>query len=275
MEHQSSKTAINQSAYLAFRPGARLKQAREQQGLTVADVCQTLKILPRIIEQLEADDYAALPEAVFIRGYLRQYAQLLSLPVEDMLARFDEYYVADRGQPPSRSPREHIPFPKLPQHITKPAPRVKWARPHKKIPLKPIVIIFSLVLLISVLSQSNTLMARLNYAWQQAQRSTASPVPAVMSENTISLPNTTTTAQAIDTLDLRFRETSLVVIRDASGKELANGHKKAGDSLVVTGESPFSIELSQASAVEFRFNDKTIDLKPYTVNGAVNFRLSR
>jgi cytoskeleton protein RodZ len=60
-----------------------------------------------------------------------------------------------------------------------------------------------------------------------------------------------------------------------SGNELANATKQAGESLTVQGESPFAIELNPADAVQFSFNNKPIDLKPYTVNGVVNFRLSR
>jgi hypothetical protein len=56
---------------------------------------------------------------------------------------------------------------------------------------------------------------------------------------------------------------------------LALVRQKQAKPLTVTGESPFAIELNPADAVQFRFNQSPIDLKPYTVNGAVNFRLSR
>jgi cytoskeleton protein RodZ len=113
-------------------------------------------------------------------------------------------------------------------------------------------------------------------AWiQKGTIPVTAPVEAEPTTNTISLPNTATTLQAVDALELSFTGETQVVIHDASGKELSNGLKKAGETLKVTGESPFAIELSQAAVVQFRFNDNPIDLKPYTVNGAVNFRLSR
>jgi cytoskeleton protein RodZ len=112
-------------------------------------------------------------------------------------------------------------------------------------------------------------------AWFQASPNSESVQETPVASNTINLPNTATTQQAIDTLELRFTANTKVLIRDSSGKELANGEKVAGETLTVTGESPFAIELNPAAAVQFQFNQKPIDLKPYTVNGVVNFRLSR
>ncbi len=98
---------------------------------------------------------------------------------------------------------------------------------------------------------------------------------SVQGQNVISLPNVTTTRAVTDVLQLQFSEPTKVYIKDANGTELANTMSKAGDTLTVKGESPFAIELNPAHAVQFTFNDKAIDLKPYIVNDVVNFRLSR
>lgn len=279
MEHQAGRTSIDQSAYLSFRPGARLRKAREAQGLALEQVATTLKILPRILQALESDDYPHLPEPVFVRGYLRQYAALLALPADEIVARFDEYYQADRGDAlasPAKNP-EYIPVPRFSERPDRLKPKVKnSAKARLVLPgVKVWPIAAAMVTLIVVLVVWQlALPQKLQQLWQRQSALPASTAVGV-SENTISLPNTVTTMPSMSTLDLRFSGETLVVIRDASGKELANTTKKAGDNIVVTGESPFSIELSNAAAVQFRFNDQAIDLKPYTVNGAVNFRLSR
>ncbi len=66
-------------------PGERLRQARERRGLTVAAVADTLRLSSAMIEALEQDRYEDLPPATFVRGYLRSYAELLGLSVDDVL----------------------------------------------------------------------------------------------------------------------------------------------------------------------------------------------
>ena len=49
-----------------------------------------------MLEAIEQDRYKDLPEPVFVRGYLRLYADLVALPAEDIVARFEEYYTKPR-----------------------------------------------------------------------------------------------------------------------------------------------------------------------------------
>lgn len=66
--------------------GRMLREAREKRGLTVAEVAGQIKFAPRQIEALEADDFKNLPEAAFLRGFVRSYAKILRLDAEILLA---------------------------------------------------------------------------------------------------------------------------------------------------------------------------------------------
>ena len=55
--------------------GARLRAAREQCGLTVLQAAERLHVDARILEALEAQDFAALGASVYVRGHLRRYAE--------------------------------------------------------------------------------------------------------------------------------------------------------------------------------------------------------
>ena len=50
-------------------PGARLKAAREDAGLSVDQVAQQLKLAPRQVRALEEEDFAQLPGRTFARGF--------------------------------------------------------------------------------------------------------------------------------------------------------------------------------------------------------------
>ena len=66
--------------------GKILREAREQMGLSVNDVANRIKFATRQIESLEADDYVRLPEAAFVRGFVRSYARLLELDPARLVA---------------------------------------------------------------------------------------------------------------------------------------------------------------------------------------------
>ena len=71
-------------------PGALLRAAREQTNLTVPDIAAQLRLGVHIIQAIEADKYEDLPQApAFVRGYLRGYANLLSLPPEPIIEAYD------------------------------------------------------------------------------------------------------------------------------------------------------------------------------------------
>ena len=76
--------------------GARLAAARKKCELDIRVVANELNLDASIIAALENDDSAALPAAIFVKGYLRNYARLVGLPEDDMVRD----YAAQTGEPP-------------------------------------------------------------------------------------------------------------------------------------------------------------------------------
>jgi cytoskeleton protein RodZ len=81
-------------------PGERLRAARTAAGLTLQGVADDLHLSVELLEALERDDYAPMPSRVFLRGYLRNYARLVDLPVDAILAAFDARAPADQASAP-------------------------------------------------------------------------------------------------------------------------------------------------------------------------------
>ena len=78
------------------KPGMQLARVREKKGYSQEYVAGKLHLRVRIIELLEVDDYDQMPEPVFIKGYLRAYAKLLSVPAEPLLETFNSMYSSER-----------------------------------------------------------------------------------------------------------------------------------------------------------------------------------
>lgn len=75
----------------AFLPGfgPRLKAGREQKNLALAEVAAKLKLTARQVEALEEEDLSHLPSEVFVRGFVRNYARLVDVEVDSLIAPLD------------------------------------------------------------------------------------------------------------------------------------------------------------------------------------------
>ena len=69
--------------------GKILAEKRIAWGLSIEDVASNLNLGPETIEALEADNYENLPGTTFVKGYIRAYARLLKLDVEDLMENID------------------------------------------------------------------------------------------------------------------------------------------------------------------------------------------
>src|SRR5699024_11856229 len=72
--------------------GQQLANIRQEKGLSQEDVAAELRLSVTYVKAIEADDYERLPEATFVRGYVRNYARYLVLPeveIKDIMVFYD------------------------------------------------------------------------------------------------------------------------------------------------------------------------------------------
>jgi cytoskeletal protein RodZ len=70
--------------------GAYLKEVREQKGKSLEDLSESTKIAITNLESLERDRYDLLPPRVFVKGFVRSYAQEVGLSPEETIMKFDQ-----------------------------------------------------------------------------------------------------------------------------------------------------------------------------------------
>jgi len=85
-------------------PGAALAAARQKKGWTIEQAASLVKLAPRQIQAIEADNYAALPGLAVARGFVRSYAKVLGLDVNSVTASLPQESAVQQ--------RDHI----VPQH---------------------------------------------------------------------------------------------------------------------------------------------------------------
>ena len=86
-----AETDAAEDAISVLTAGDILHQARQRLGLNEKEVADKLHITRHYVKALESNSYEKLPGAVFAKGYLKSYALLLGLDVEDLLSRYDEF----------------------------------------------------------------------------------------------------------------------------------------------------------------------------------------
>ena len=76
-------------------PGETLRQARENNGWTLAEVAMKLNLTASSLSNLEAGAFDKLPGHTFARGYIRAYAKLLGMDQAALVHEFDLYTGTD------------------------------------------------------------------------------------------------------------------------------------------------------------------------------------
>lgn len=76
-------------------PGETLRQARESNGWSLAEVALKLNLTSTSLANLEAGAFDKLPGHTFARGYIRAYAKLLGIDQTVLVQAFDQFTGTD------------------------------------------------------------------------------------------------------------------------------------------------------------------------------------
>jgi len=70
--------------------GEILQEARKAAGLSVEEIASKLYLSAQLIRDIENNDFSQVITLAYAKGYVRGYANVLSLPVDQVLAAFDQ-----------------------------------------------------------------------------------------------------------------------------------------------------------------------------------------
>jgi len=195
--------------------GRMLREAREAKGYVLEDVEQATRIRARYLAALEAGDFDTLPSEAQVRGFLRNYAQFLSLDSEQILAHYKQTLDPQAGPSPSLSPNHKqasaaspsqtdqsaAPPPRLSanQPAGGPAPQVRLRRLRL---LSPDVLVGGTVTLLVALLLLWGVVQIANNFLQAPSRPTLSQTPAASGATSATAAASPTTVEATATLEL-------------------------------------------------------------------------
>ncbi len=277
-------------------PGARLRAAREAAGLSLDQVAQQLKLAPRQVKALEDESFGELPGRTFSRGFVRNYARLLDLDAQDLLA-----HLPDVAQAPAlESPTLHSTGAMIAELPSAGAPKAGLGRW-----LIPLILIGCIVAAAAyewyrggltnyaeparsvsdatdrrapataapAVALPNPLAGSTQAAAPQATSSQLvapqTAPPAASMRDSVATPVTSSTFSASAapgdaTMLLTYQGPSWTEIRDRSGQLVVSRLVAPGSVEPVRGAPPFDIVLGNAHVVTLVYRGKSVDLSPYT-----------
>ena len=109
-EHEPRQTGIG--------PGERLQAARIQQGLSLDDVADRMHLSLSILKAIEDNNFEEITAPIFVKGYLRAYARIVSLNEDEMILQYLDFYSEE--DPPINSTSNILP------ELSVGDARIKW-----------------------------------------------------------------------------------------------------------------------------------------------------
>lgn len=249
--------------------GARLRAARERKGLTVLQSAEKLHMDARLLEALEASDFASLGADVYVRGHLRRYADLVGESGAELQTLYSGVTPASTPDL-TRIPRaDHNPEASpllLPALITVVALAlagvVWWLGSLPRSKAHPVAAATQPANSVSAAGLSpepahSALVPDLKDTGAGAD-SPASTAPAPVIATTAA--PTTTAPDGQVHLAFKVAEPSWIKVWDASDKALIDTMMASGSSRVVDGAAPLRVVVGNAHAVGLAVNGQLVSL---------------
>ncbi|MDH0139250.1 DUF4115 domain-containing protein [Aeromonas caviae] len=289
----------------AAGPGQLLRNAREQLGWTREQVASRIHLRLTLIAAIEADTYDKHTSHTFIRGYLRAYAKLVGIPEETILAAYEKLGLTPPDnidmQSFSRRSRQQANDSRLKvvtwlvilvliglsvawwwQSTARrsagddalAATEMSATVNTPEANVAPSVEVAEPVLPAASDAVSTQVVVSGATATLPVVATDASAaVPTDVSGAVSTAESTTTESAKAPQLKMSFTADCWLDVKDANGKTLFSGLKKANDELVLEGPEPLRFIIGAPMAVNLEYQGKSFDMSRYNNGRTARFTL--
>ena len=311
IEHKPARNELNDidSVSVVQSVGHLLRKARIMKSMSVEDVSRQLRLSVLQIEAIEKENYERLPGRTFLRGFIRNYANLVQLDPIPLLQLLPE-------STPVISTYERTPFKN--KQISFSSNRENSGNYR----LTMVIVLFTIIVgayfifandiwikapetnTVSNVAkfESGTASVEIQLPLSGTAKTASSSQANQQSEINDRMNGEKSSEAELDTktetippknksaiqrvekstvipsdsgnLYFKLIGDSWIKVVDGSGASLFEQLKKNGSEQVITGKRPLSIVIGNASAVNLTYNDKVIDMASYKrQDGTARFTL--
>ncbi|GHD62903.1 RodZ domain-containing protein [Jeongeupia chitinilytica] len=267
--------------------GIQLRQQRESLGLSIDDVVNQLKLTRGQIAAIEEDRFSDLPGNTFARGFVRNYARLLQLDPEPLVAQLTTELPVEREQASLPHLTEEATFSiGGGARVGRPlqlalvviagliigAGGVFW---YLQQPAAPELNVSTATLTLPEASVPVELVASVPAASEVASEIASVPVAtaAAQTETPASVPASAPAAVGNGELRLVVEQDSWIQVIDAGGNKLISEVLKAGDERSLGGVAPYRIKIGNAPKTQLYLRGQRVDLAQYSRSDVATLEL--
>jgi len=269
-------------------PGGVLRTKRKELNISVDEVARQLHLEARFVEALERDDYAKLPVATYVRGYIRAYAKFVDIDGDRVIDLFNARV--------SEPPPEILPEVKY---------QTQASSSDKPVKAVTYLVTLSLVMLVLIWYRSHymvtdaidtdagaltdeprTIISKPAFdyefvvvehppGWRHVIESEDSNASEGAAQPQTFTTRTDTPRSGPDELKMLLSETSWIEISDSTGEDLFVSTGQAGEEIIVSGNAPFEVLFGYAPGVKLFYKNRPFDIAPYVAeSGVARFRVT-
>lgn len=252
--------------------GAQLRAARERRGMTAQQAAEQMHCDLRIVEALDAGRFDALGAAVYARGHLRRYAELIGEPAEPLLEGWARYAPGSLQAPDlTRVPR--TPRAADPRRLLRPLAFVGaaiafglviwWVLQGTPIPglgSRTEVPAIAGTSDASDTSSNSALPDQSAPVVTAAAPAIAAPGTAPAAPPVATPPDRARVAAATAELGVRARADCWIEIHDAADRQLYFNLARSGSTLTIAGAPPLRVLLGNVAGVSVTWNGEPLQI---------------
>lgn len=281
-------------------PGGMLRAAREAAGMHIEALAVSLKVPISKLEALEADNFEALPDAVFVRALASSVCRSLKLDPASVLALMPQSGAPKLSVDPAginaafKDGTEHSRMGPALARMMRPAFLAAMALllgaaalvfyPRSQEQALPMVSELSKQvppIVAPPVTESSVVQPVTDAVVAAVEAGLTRPSAAAESMALVASAPAPSASAAMVSVDeaqsqilvFRTRNESWIQVRDASGATVLQKLLTAGDSVVAPGKPPFSVVVGKADVTEVLVRGKVFDLASVSKDNVARFEV--
>ncbi|PMG46588.1 transcriptional regulator [Vibrio lentus] len=298
-EHET-QTQTKETVAPAIEAGTLLKNKRESLGLTQKQISDRLKLRVTLIQQIEENQFESDQVATFMRGYIRSYAKYVNLDEKVVLSALHHAGDAQHQEQEMLSFSRKT---KTEKHnsrimiltwsifaVIAGISSLWWWQNQQQDTLSQSLVntesseelvveesldpeLTSLEVIEAeqntetspVTENSDDLLAVVSAAEASENVEQVEETQDVAEVTPVAAESETVTPEPVtNELVMQFSADCWIQVKDAAGKTLSTGIKKAGQTLNLSGTAPYKVILGAPEGVSMTFASEPVDLSGYT-----------
>lgn len=228
--------------------GEILRSEREKKGLSIKDIEKATSIRALYLNAIEEDNYTVVPGEVYLKGFIRNYANFLGLDTQSVMDLYRQAKAPTAPEPVKQT------LPKDGNEIKTGENRTTDKNSSSGKSNKLIIAGVAGILVLGALWWA---MGNHNQPQQQPDQRPAPVSPAVPAQPSNPIPERPIAQSKPVTVIAKYTDSCWTLVT-ADGKEVYEGIPKVGETITWEAQNNLTVQLGNASGVEMTYNGQSL-----------------